>query len=224
VNFMAYTVLVAEDEAQILRMLKTYLKQDGYEVFEASDGQMAIDIFKQAHIDFVCLDVMMPKLTGYEVAKMIRSSSNVPIILLTALDSEEDILKGYSLFIDDYITKPFNPKVLLAKINNILKRNNSDIKKEYMIGELKIDFINEKVYLKEKEITVSKKEFELLSFFIKNEDKVCSRDLILDEVWGIDSDVDIRVVDTYIKQLRKKMLPCKYIKTIFKKGYQFSLK
>ena len=221
---MAYNILIAEDEAQIRRVLKTYLKQDGYEVFEASDGQMAIDIFKEAKIDFVCLDIMMPKLNGYEVAKMIRSSSDVPIILLTALDSEDDILKGYSLFIDDYITKPFNPKVLLAKINNIIKRTNTEIKKEYIIGDLKFDFINEQVWLKDKELLISKKEFDLLSFFAKNEGKVCSRELLLDEVWGIDVDVDNRVVDTYIKQLRQKMLPYKYIKTIFKKGYQFTIK
>ena len=219
------TILLAEDEPTILRLIKTYFERDGYTVFSATNGEEAIQIFKQSKIDLVCLDVMMPKMDGFEVTKIIRASSDVPIIIMTALQDEEDILKGYSLHIDDYITKPFNPKVLLAKINNLILRvdKQSSLKIEYKIGDLAFDFINNEVKLLDKKLELTKTEFNMLAFLAKNNNKVCSRELLLDEVWGVDVYVDDRIVDAYIKKLRKQIAPHKYIKTIFGVGYCFSI-
>lgn len=218
-------ILLAEDEPTISRLVRTYFEKDGYTVYTAQNGEDAIKIFKEVKIDLVCLDVMMPIMDGFEVTKIIRASSDVPIIIMTALQSEEDILKGYSLHIDDYITKPFNPKVLLAKVNNLMLRINKEntIKMEYKIGELSFDFINNEVSLNGKALDLTKTEFKMLAFLAKNNNKVCSRDLLLDEVWGMDVYVDDRIVDAYIKKLRKIIAPKKYIKTVFGVGYRFNI-
>ena len=218
-------ILLAEDEPTILRLVRTYFERDGYTVFAATNGEEAIKIFREVNIDLVCLDVMMPIMDGFEVTKMIRATSEVPIIIMTALQSEEDILKGYSLHIDDYITKPFNPKVLLAKVNNLMIRlsKENSLKMEYKIGELSFDFINSEVFLEGKQLDLTKTEFKMLAFLAKNNNKVCSRQLLLDEVWGLDVYVDDRIVDAYIKKLRKIIAPRKYIKTIFGVGYQFNV-
>ena len=218
-------ILLAEDEPTISRLVRTYFEKDGYTVYTAQNGEDAIKIFKEVKIDLVCLDVMMPIMDGFEVTKIIRASSDVPIIIMTALQSEEDILKGYSLHIDDYITKPFNPKVLLAKVNNLMLRINKEntIKMEYKIGELSFDFINNEVSLDGKALDLTKTEFKMLAFLAKNNNKVCSRDLLLDEVWGMDVYVDDRIVDAYIKKLRKIIAPKKYIKTVFGVGYRFNI-
>ena len=218
-------ILLAEDEPTILRLVRTYFERDGYTVFTATNGEEAIKIFKEVKVDLVCLDVMMPILDGFEVTKIIRATSEVPIIIMTALQEEEDILKGYSLHIDDYITKPFNPKVLLAKVNNLMMRLNKEnsLKMEYKIGELSFDFINSEVMLEGKQLDLTKTEFKMLAFLAKNNNKVCSRELLLDEVWGLEVYVDDRIVDAYIKKLRKIIAPKKYIKTIFGVGYRFSV-
>ena len=218
-------ILLAEDEPTIARLIRTYFERENYTVYTATNGEEAIKIFKEVKIDLVCLDIMMPIMDGFEVTKIIRSSSDVPIIVMTALQSEEDILKGYSLHIDDYITKPFNPKVLLAKVNNLMLRINkeSSLKLEYKIGELSFDFINNEVTLDGKRLDLTKTEFNMLSFLAKNNNKVCSRELLLDEVWGMDVYVDDRIVDAYIKKLRKIIAPHKYIKTVFGVGYRFSV-
>ena len=218
-------ILLAEDEPTILRLVRTYFERDGYTVFTATNGEEAIKIFKEVKIDLVCLDVMMPILDGFEVTKIIRATSEVPIIIMTALQEEEDILKGYSLHIDDYITKPFNPKVLLAKVNNLMMRlsKENSLKMEYRIGELSFDFINSQVILEGKTLDLTKTEFKMLAFLAKNNNKVCSRELLLDEVWGMEVYVDDRIVDAYIKKLRKIIAPKKYIKTIFGVGYRFSV-
>ena len=162
---------------------------------------------------------------GFEVTKIIRASSDVPIIIMTALQSEEDILKGYSLHVDDYITKPFNPKVLVAKVNNLMMRidKENSLKMEYKIGELSFDFINSSVTFEGKPLELTKTEFKMLAFLAKNNNKVCSRELLLDEVWGLEVYVDDRIVDAYIKKLRKIIAPKKYIKTVFGTGYRFSI-
>lgn len=218
-------ILLAEDEPTIARLVRTYFERDGYNVFCATNGEEAIKIFKEIKIDLICLDVMMPKLDGFEVTKVIRASSDVPIIIMTALQSEEDILKGYSLHVDDYITKPFNPKVLLAKVNNLMLRidKSSNLKMEYKIGDLSFDFINNEVKLEEKKLNLTKTEFNMLAFLAKNNNKVCSRELLLDEVWGVEVYVDDRIVDAYIKKIRKQIAPKKYIKTVFGVGYRFSI-
>ena len=218
-------ILLAEDEPTILRLVRTYFERDGYTVFTATNGEEAIKIFKEVKVDLVCLDVMMPILDGFEVTKIIRATSEVPIIIMTALQDEEDILKGYSLHIDDYITKPFNPKVLLAKVNNLMMRlsKENSLKMEYKIGELSFDFINSEVMLEGKHLDLTKTEFKMLAFLAKNNNKVCSRELLLDEVWGLEVYVDDRIVDAYIKKIRKIIAPKKYIKTIFGVGYRFSV-
>ena len=218
-------ILLAEDEPTISRLVRTYFERDNYTVYTAANGEEAIKIFKEVKIDLVCLDIMMPIMDGFEVTKIIRSSSDVPIIIMTALQSEEDILKGYSLHVDDYITKPFNPKVLLAKVNNLMLRVNKEntLKLEYKIGDLSFDFINNIVIFNGKTLDLTKTEFKMLAFLAKNNNKVCSRDLLLDEVWGMDVYVDDRIVDAYIKKLRKIIAPKKYIKTVFGVGYRFDV-
>ena len=218
-------ILLAEDEPTISRLVRTYFERDNYTVYTAANGEEAIKIFKEVKIDLVCLDIMMPIMDGFEVTKIIRASSDVPIIVMTALQSEEDILKGYSLHIDDYITKPFNPKVLLAKVNNLMLRidKENSLKMEYKIGELSFDFINNEVSIDGKVLDLTKTEFKMLAFLAKNNNKVCSRELLLDEVWGLDVYVDDRIVDAYIKKLRKIIAPKKYIKTVFGVGYRFNI-
>jgi two-component system response regulator VanR len=218
-------ILLAEDEPTIARLVRTYFERENYTVYTANNGQEAIKIFKEVKIDLVCLDIMMPIVDGFEVTKIIRSSSDVPIIIMTALQSEEDILKGYSLHVDDYITKPFNPKVLLAKVNNLMLRMDKEnsLKMEYKIGELSFDFINNEVSINGNRLDLTKTEFNMLAFLAKNNNKVCSRELLLDEVWGMDVYVDDRIVDAYIKKLRKIIAPKKYIKTVFGVGYRFSV-
>lgn len=218
-------ILLAEDEPTILRVIKTYFEHEGYNIFAATNGEEAIKIFREVNIDLVCLDVMMPKIDGFEVAKMIRTSSDVPIILITALQTEEDILKGYSLHIDDYITKPFNPKILIAKVKNLMLRMDKDnsLQMEYKIGDLSFDFVNNFATLNDVKLDLTKTEFKMLAFLAKNNNKVCSRELLLDEVWGLDVYVDDRIIDAYIKKLRKIILPKKYIKTVFGVGYRFTI-
>ena len=218
-------ILLAEDEPTISRLVRTYFERDNYTVYTASNGEEAIKIFTEVKIDLVCLDIMMPIMDGFEVTKIIRASSDVPIIIMTALQSEEDILKGYSLHVDDYITKPFSPKVLVAKVNNLMMRMDKEnsLKMEYKIGELSFDFINSSVTFEGKPLELTKTEFKMLAFLAKNNNKVCSRELLLDEVWGLEVYVDDRIVDAYIKKLRKIIAPKKYIKTVFGTGYRFSI-
>ncbi len=218
-------ILIVEDEPTLQRIIKTYFEKNGYDVYVASDGEQALTLFKDTILDIIVLDIMLPKIDGFEVCKIIRSSSNIPIIMMTALGEEQNMLYGYSLKVDDYIIKPFPPKVLVAKVNNLLSRiqRPEELIKIYEVGGIKIDYNANIAYVDNKKISLSKTEFDLLCFFIQNQDKACSRELLLDEVWGMDVYVDYRIVDTYIKQLRKAIKPYSYIKTVFKVGYKFSL-
>ncbi|MEC9485740.1 MAG: response regulator transcription factor [Candidatus Izemoplasma sp.] len=223
------TVLIIEDEPTINRIVSNYFANENYTVLSALDGFRGLQLFSQNQVDIVCLDIMMPNVNGWDVAKTIRESSNVPIIMMSALSEEEDILKGYSLKVDDYITKPFNPKILVAKVNNLLDRLNDDTSSQQTSGTLasggvKIDLDTHKVYIDNKEIVLSKTEFDLLSYFLKHVGKICSRNLLLDEVWGIDVYVEDRIVDTYIRKLRKILgNKSSYIKTVFGVGYRFEV-
>lgn len=218
-------ILIVEDEPTLQRIIKTYFEKNGYDVYVASDGEQALTLFKDTILDIIVLDIMLPKIDGFEVCKIIRSSSNIPIIMMTALGEEQNMLYGYSLKVDDYIIKPFPPKVLVAKVNNLLSRiqKPEELIKIYEVGGIKIDYNANIAYVDNKKISLSKTEFDLLCFFIQNQNKACSRELLLDEVWGMDVYVDYRIVDTYIKQLRKAIKPYSYIKTVFKIGYKFSL-
>jgi len=218
-------ILIVEDEKEISKITKAYFEKAGFEVFQAFDGQEALDIFKDEHFDLITLDIMLPKLNGFEVLKIIRSSSLIPVIIITALDDEDNILKGYELKVDDYVPKPFNPKVLVAKALNLLNRlENISQTISYTKGALELDFEKHTIKKDNEWLNLSKTEFDLLSLLIKQEDRACSRDMLLDEIWGLDSFVDNRIVDTYIKNLRKELAPYNYIKTIYKSGYMFSLK
>lgn len=220
-------VLIIEDEPTINRIVSNYFIKQGYTVLSALDGFKGLQLFSKNDIDLVCLDIMMPNINGWDVAKTIRESSNVPIIMMSALSEEDDILKGYSLKVDDYITKPFNPKLLVAKAVNLLERYKNHDYQENMDGvievpNIKMNLDTHKAYINEIEIDMSKTEFDLLKYFLSHEGKICSRNLLLDEVWGIDVYVEDRIVDTYVKKLRKYLGPnLNYIKTVFGVGYRF---
>lgn len=221
------TILIIEDEPTINRIVSNYFTKEKFNVISALDGLRGLDLFKKHEIDLVCLDIMMPKVNGWEVARIIRETSNVPIIMMSALSEEEDILKGYSLKVDDYITKPFNPKILVAKVQNLLERMSNPNLGLTTSGILevkgiKMDLDTHRAYIFNEEVNLSKTEFDLLQYFIQHENKICSRNLLLDEVWGIDVFVEDRIVDTYVKKLRKYLGEnAKYISTVFGVGYRF---
>ncbi len=223
------TILIIEDEPTINRIVSNYFSRENFKVLSALDGFKGLQLFSKNKVDLVCLDIMMPNINGWDVAKTIRETSNVPIIMMSALSEEEDILKGYSLKVDDYITKPFNPKILVAKVINLLERlaNQDHIVQTSGVLEIsgiKMDLDTHKSYIDDVEVDLSKTEFDLLKYFLKHEGKICSRNLLLDEVWGIDVYVEDRIVDTYVKKLRKYLgHRSHYIKTVFGVGYRFEV-
>lgn len=223
------TVLIIEDEPTINRIVSNYFTKENFNVLSALDGFKGLQLFSNNDVDLVCLDIMMPNVNGWDVAKTIRESSNVPIIMMSALSEEEDILKGYSLKVDDYITKPFNPKILVAKVRNLLDRiqeSEQNIKTTGMIEVpgIKMNLDTHRAYIHDQEVSLSKTEFDLLKYFLEHQTKICSRNLLLDEVWGIDVYVEDRIVDTYVKKLRKYLGPkAHYIKTVFGVGYRFEV-
>ncbi|MFK5883984.1 MAG: response regulator transcription factor [Candidatus Izemoplasma sp.] len=224
---MSFTVLIIEDEYSLQNIIAAYFRKAGYKVIAAADGLEGLEKFELNSIDIICCDVMMPNIDGWEVVKSIRQKSNVPIIMLTALSSEENQLKGYGLEIDDYITKPFSPAILVAKVQSLLKRyyniQNSKTN-QAMVGDISINFESRVVIANDQELQLSKTEFDLLAFFIKNQGIALDRVTILDEVWGMDVYVEERVVDTYIKVIRKKLGNYgSYIKTVFGIGYKFEI-
>lgn len=222
-----FTILIIEDEPTINRIVSNYFVKEKFKVLSALDGFKGLQLFSKNKIDLVCLDIMMPNVNGWDVAKTIRETSNVPIIMMSALSEEEDILKGYSLKVDDYITKPFNPKILVAKVKNLLERLQDIDFTDQSSGELSVSGITmnldtHKAYIDDNEVDLSKTEFDLLKYFLSHQGKICSRNLLLDEVWGIDVYVEDRIVDTYVKKLRKYLGErSSYIKTVFGVGYRF---
>jgi len=221
------TILIIEDEPTINRIVSNYFMKEKFKVLSALDGFKGLQLFSKNKVDLVCLDIMMPNINGWDVAKTIRETSNVPIIMMSALSEEEDILKEYSLKVDDYITKPFNPKILVAKVKNLLERLQDHDYSTQTSGDIEVEGIKlsldtHKAYIDEKEVVLTKTEFDLLKYFLQHQGKICSRNLLLDEVWGIDVYVEDRIVDTYVKKLRKYLGPkAGYIKTIFGVGYRF---
>ena len=214
-------VLVVEDDFKLMESIRTFLRQNGYQTICAGTGQEALKRFysHSLEIDIILLDVMLPELDGFEVLKNIREHSEVPIIITTAQQSEEDQLKGLTYGADNYITKPFRLRVLLAYIENLLNRY-YDHSKTIKFGDLSIELDNQKVLIDEREIPFTSKEFALLLYLVKNRNKVLSREMILDSVWGFDYDGDFRTVDTFVKQIRKKLGDeCPYIQTVYGAGY-----
>ncbi len=225
---MNETVLIVDDEERIRNLVSIYLRKEQYNILQAENGSEAINIFNRSKIDLIILDVMMPIMDGWDVCKEIRKTSNIPIIMLTAKSEEEDELFGFELGTDHYITKPFIPKLLVAKVKAIIRRTYSPeivLKDENTFDGLVVDNLSHRVTVDNFEINLSPKEFELLNYFILNKRIVLSREKILDALWGIDYFGDLRTVDTVIKRLREKLGEKSYlIATIRGTGYKFEVK
>ncbi|MBQ8982994.1 MAG: response regulator transcription factor [Lachnospiraceae bacterium] len=219
-------ILVVDDESRMRKLVKDFLVRKNYQVFEAENGEAAIDVFyENKDIALIILDVMMPKMDGWSVCREIRQNSKVPIIMLTAKSDERDELLGYELGIDEYITKPFSPKILVARVEAVLRRSNN-LSQDDMIraGAITLDINAHQVKVDDKEIELSYKEFELLQYFVKNQGVALSREKILNNVWNYDYFGDARTIDTHVKKLRSKLGDRgEYIKTIWGMGYKFEV-
>lgn len=221
---MKYKILVVDDEQRMRKIVKDFLVNSDFEVIEAADGEEALDVFyKNADIDLIVLDVMMPKLDGWDVCKQIRKESKVPIIMLTAKTDESDELLGFKLGVDEYISKPFSPKILVARVEAVLRRtqgvSNDDILDKAGIVMNKLTHV---VTVDGKITEFSFKEFELLAYFLENEGIALSREKILNNVWNYDYYGEDRTIDTHVKKIRSKLgEKGKYIKTIWGIGYKF---
>ena len=218
-------VLVVDDEARMRKLVKDFLSVKGFTVLEAGDGEEAVDIFfAQKDIALILLDVMMPKMDGWEVVKTIRKYSQVPIIMLTARGEERDELQGFSLGVDEYISKPFSPKILVARVEAILRRTSACASDVTEVGGIVLDKVAHQVTIDGKPVDLSYKEFELLSYFIDNQGIALSREKILNNVWNYDYFGDARTIDTHVKKLRSKLGDKgEYIKTIWGMGYKFEV-
>ena len=218
-------ILVVDDEARMRKLVKDFLTNKGFSVIEAEDGEKAVDIFfVQKAISLVLLDVMMPKMDGWEVLKTIRKYSQVPVIMLTARSEERDELQGFALGVDEYISKPFSPKILVARVEAILRRTNMTSGESLNLGGICIDKAAHQVTVDGREIELSYKEFELLSYFAENQGIALSREKILNNVWNYDYFGDARTIDTHVKKLRSKLgEKGDLIKTIWGMGYKFEV-
>ncbi|SFQ06302.1 DNA-binding response regulator, OmpR family, contains REC and winged-helix (wHTH) domain [Lachnospiraceae bacterium XBB1006] len=219
-------VLVVDDEALMRKLVKDFLVKKEYEVVEAEDGEQALDIFySDKAISLVILDVIMPKMNGWQVCREIRETSKVPIIMLTAKATETDELQGFELGVDEYISKPFSPKILAARVDALLRRSNKiDTSDVLDYGGIVINRAAHEVTVDNKPVELSFKEFELLSFFLENEGIALSREKILNNVWNYDYFGDARTIDTHVKKLRSKIgAKGNYIKTIWGMGYKFEV-
>lgn len=218
-------VMVVDDEARMRKLVRDFLEKENYEVIEAGDGEEAIDkFFEVKDIALIILDVMMPKMDGWQVCREIRQYSKVPIIMLTARGDERDELTGYDLGVDDYVSKPFSPKVLVARVGAILRRSGAAKDEDILeAGGIRIDRQAHQVTVDGKPIELSFKEFELLSYFVENKGIALSREKILNAVWNYDYYGDARTIDTHVKKLRSKLGDKgKLIQTIWGMGYKFS--
>ena len=213
-------ILVVDDEKLIRDVIKEYLSQEKYHVFEACNGQEAVDAVKKQNIDLIILDIMMPIMDGYKACELIKEIKQVPVIMLSARQEEQDKLLGFKLGIDDYVSKPFSPKELIARVKAVLKRNNSgDL---YTYKDLSIDYKGHSVKVNDKLVDLTPKEYDLLCFLIKNEGTALSREIILNKVWNYDYYGEDRTIDTHIKKLRKNLLEYKdLITTVRGVGYKF---
>lgn len=223
---MKKTILIVEDEIRIRFLIRDYLLKENFTVIEAENGLEALDLFKTNKIDLMILDIMMPKMDGLTVLNKIREISTVPVVLLTAKSQEEDKLQGYEYGADDYMTKPFSPKVLVAKIKALLKRSREEIDSSTQdYNGLSINKLSHEVKLNGELLSLSPKEYELLIYLVEHESIALSRDNILDNVWGLDYYGDIRTVDTNIKRLREKLQDkSSYIVTVRGSGYKFEVR
>lgn len=219
-------ILVVDDESRMRKLVKDFLTHKDFQVVEAGDGEEALDVFfDNKDISLVILDVMMPKMDGWQVCREIRQYSKVPIIMLTAKADERDELLGYELGIDEYITKPFSPKILVARVEAVLRRTSSLIQEDVIqAGGIEVDVNAHMVKIDGEPIELSFKEFELLHYFVMNQGVALSREKILNNVWNYDYFGDARTIDTHVKKLRSKLKDKgEYIKTIWGMGYKFEV-
>lgn len=220
-------ILVVDDESRMRKLIRDFLVKSGYEVLEAEEGEKAVDIFFMVKdIALIILDVMMPKMDGWQACREIRKHSRVPIIMLTAKSSEADELKGFELGVDEYISKPFSPKILVARVEAVLRRSNGTTPEEMIhAGDIVIDKAAHQVKIDGHVVELSYKEFELLTYFAENQGIALSREKILNNVWNYDYFGDARTIDTHVKKLRSKLgeKGGKYIKTIWGMGYKFEV-
>ena len=218
-------ILVVDDESRMRKLVRDFLKVKGFRVIEAGDGEEALDIFfREKDISLILLDVMMPKLDGWEVLKTIRQYSKVPIMMLTARGEERDELQGFDLGVDEYISKPFSPKILTARVEAILRRAGSKASDAVTVGGITIDKSARQVTIDGQPVELSYKEFELLDYFINNQGMALSREKILNNVWNYDYFGDARTIDTHVKKLRSKLgEKGDYIKTVWGMGYKFEV-
>ena len=221
------TVLMVDDEYRMRKLVKDFLVKENFKVLEAEDGEVALKIFEEnkGKIDLVLLDVMMPKLDGWSVLRQIRQESKVPVIMLTARGEEQDELFGFELGVDEYISKPFSPKVLIARVKAIINRTTEKQKEKKDYDGIEIDVDGRTVSVDGKSIELSLREYELLKYLLDNENIALSRDKILNNVWNYDYYGDSRTIDSHIKKIRHKLgKKGKYIKTIRGVGYKFEVK
>lgn len=218
-------ILIVEDEKNMQDIIADYMKKGGHTCFTADDGVDALIALKNNPVDLMILDIMIPHIDGFSVCKMAREMSNVPVIMLTAKGDESDKLKGYEYGADDYTTKPFSPKVLLAKVNALLRRASARQTEALNIGKISVIPSSHKVFVDGQEISLTYKEYELLYFFMKNPEQVFSREQLLGRIWGYDFEGNTRTVDTHIKTLRQKLgSEGKNIVTLIRSGYKFEVK
>ena len=220
-------ILVVDDEQRMRKLIKDFLAAKGYSILEAEDGEKGLEVFEENKnkISLILLDVMMPKLDGWSVLRQIRQESKVPIIMLTARGEEQDELFGFELGVDEYISKPFSPKILVARVEAILKRTNRDEKEVKDYGGIEIDKEGRTVKVDGKPIELSLREYELLKYLVDNEKIALSRDKILNNVWNYDYYGDSRTIDSHIKKIRHKLgKKGKYIETMRGVGYKFEVK
>lgn len=221
------TILIVDDETRIRKLLKDFLTREGYKTLEAEDGEKAVEVFEENSnkINLVLLDVMMPKLDGWSVLRQIRQESKVPVVMLTARGEEQDELFGFELGVDEYIAKPFSPKLLVARIKALLNRTQQEENQSKDYGGIFIDTEGRTVSVDGKDIELSLREYELLKYLLENENVALSREKILNNVWNYDYYGDSRTIDSHIKKIRHKLgKKGKYIKTIRGIGYKFEIK
>lgn len=224
---MDKSILIIDDESRMRKLIKDFLVAKGYSILEAEDGEKALQIFEESKekINLILLDVMMPKLDGWSVLRQIRQTSKVPIIMLTARGEEQDELFGFELGVDEYISKPFSPKILVARVEAILKRVQSNTKEIKNCGGIEINKEGRTITIDGKPLELSLREYELLVYLVENENIALSRDKILNNVWNYDYYGDSRTIDSHIKKIRHKLgKKGKYIKTMRGVGYKFEVK
>lgn len=219
-------ILVVDDEILIRNVINEYLKKEGYEYIEAENGEQAINIIKKEEIDLIIMDIMMPRLDGFSAAKEIKKIKNIPIIMLSARKEEYDKLLGFDIGIDDYVTKPFSPKELMARIKAILNRIQIPEKEnKYIYKNLEINYVGRTVKINNKEISLTPKEYELLCYLVKNDGIALSREQLLNSIWNYDFYGDDRTIDTHIKMLRNNLGEYRdLIKTVRTIGYKYETK